>query len=308
MYEEAAAHFGNTPEVRAALRVIFDSYAANPNRFIVPDDAVSAYRDLARAIGFSAGGGPEAPPDEEGAPLDPQQAVTANRIAEAGAQFGIFGNISKGILGGLRQLSFWTMKKRARSIGEGGMHTFVSSLLANSTARVHLMGHSFGCVVMSSILGGPGGNGKLPRPVSSCVLVQGAVSLWSWGDKVKDRDTPGYFRNILQNKAIAGPIVTTRSVHDKAVGLAYPAAVALVGQAAFDPNSLPLFGGIGSFGLQGTSVAADQAMLPATGVYSFQPGKICNLECSPFIAGHSAIDGPEVAHMIWQAARQAPKG
>ena len=37
------------------------------------------------------------------------------------------GGLLGGILGPLRQLSYWTMKKRARSIGESGMHDFVAA-------------------------------------------------------------------------------------------------------------------------------------------------------------------------------------
>jgi len=122
-------------------------------------------------------------------------------------------------------------------------------------------------------------------------------------DKVKDLDTPGYFRNIVASKAVSGPVVTTRSVKDLAVGLAYPAAVALVGQAAFDASApLPLFGGVGSYGLQGTTLAQSGQLLDATGVYGLQPGKIYNLEGNQFIPSHNGIDGPQVAHAIWQAA------
>ena len=43
-------------------------------------------------------------------------------------------------------------------------------------------------------------------------------------------------------------------------------AVALVGQAAFVPNaSLPLYGGTGSFGLQGTALAQSFASLVTPG-------------------------------------------
>jgi len=65
---------------------------------------------------------------------------------------------------------------------------------------------------------------------------------------------------------------------------------------------LPPFGGIGTFGMQGMTDAQDQPMRVSTEDYSFQEGGIYNLEGSSFIAGHSAIDGPEVAHAIWQAA------
>ena len=50
-------------------------------------------------------------------------------------------------------------------------------------------------------------------------------------------------------------------------------------------------------------------MLDKTGAYRFQAGKVYNLQASRFIAkgggasgAHSDIDGPEVAHALWQAA------
>ena len=71
----------------------------------------------------------------------------------AGVAFGA-GSLG-GLLGPLRQLSFWMMKKRARTVGEGGMYQFVSQLQqAAKDTRVHIMGHSFGCIVASSICGG----------------------------------------------------------------------------------------------------------------------------------------------------------
>jgi hypothetical protein len=293
--------------ISGPLEVIFNTYAEHPSSFVAPPKVVQAYQDLAAAIGFQAGtGGASSAPDLEGAALDPQAAIQAMRIAESGVAFGRAGKgIKSGILGGLSQLSFWMMKKRARAVGEGGMHGFVASLMNRvPAARIHLMGHSFGCVVVSSILGGPGGNSPLPRPVDSAVLVQGALSLWSWAAKVKDRDEPGYFHRVLSGNAVRGPVVTTRSRHDKAVGLAYPAAVALVGQAAFDTatTNFPLYGGTGAFGLQGTGVAVSQSMLDVEGDYGFQAGRLYNLEASPFIPSHSGIDSPQVAHVLWQAA------
>jgi len=289
------------------LRTLFEAYAAQPSAIVAPPQVLQAYQDLAAAIGFQAGaGGASSAPDLEGAALDPQAAIQAMRIAESGVAFGRAGKgIKSGILGGLSQLSFWMMKKRARTVGEGGMHQFVTSLMSRvPAARIHLMGHSFGCVVVSSILGGPGGNKPLPRPVDSTVLVQGALSLWSWAAKVKDRDEPGYFHRILSGRAVRGPVVTTRSRHDKAVGLAYPAAVALAGQAAFDAATAnyPLYGGTGSFGLQGIGAAVSEPMLDVEGDYGFQAGWLYNLEASAFIPSHSGIDNPQVAHVLWQAA------
>ncbi len=306
LFEETVRDFGGSEAVRGPLKVIFDAHAQDPGASEVPPRALQAYRDLAAAIGFSGGKGSAGAPDEDGEPLDPQAALDADTLAMQ--SFGIFGAIGGGILSGLGQLSFWTMKKRGRTVGEGGMHQLVSSLQQESKAKIHLMGHSFGCVVVSSILNGPDGKGALPRPINSVALVQGALSLWSYADQVFGSSQPGYFRSVLTRGVVSGPIITTKSRHDTAVGVLYPAAVGLVQEADF-ADKLPKYGGIGSFGIQGTTVAVDRDMLDKDGDYGFASGKIHNLESSTYIAkkegasgAHSDIAGPQVAHAIWQAA------
>jgi len=306
LFEETARNFGGSEAVRGALKVIFDAHAQDPGASEVPPRALQAYQDLAAAIGFSGGKGSAGAPDEDGEALDPQAALDADTLATQ--SFGVFGAIGGGILSGLGQLSFWTMKKRGRTVGEGGMHQLVSSLQQTSKAKIHLMGHSFGCVVVSSILNGPDGRGALPRPINSVALVQGALSLWSYADQVFGSSQPGYFRSVLTRGVVSGPIITTKSRHDTAVGVLYPAAVGLVQEADF-AGKLPKYGGIGSFGIQGTTVAAERDMLDKDGDYDFASGKIHNLESSTYIAkkegvsgAHSDIAGPQVAHAIWQAA------
>ena len=68
-----------------------------------------------------------------------------------------------------------------------------------------------------------------------------------------------------------GPIVTTRSSHDTAVGRFYPLG-AQVRQQLVLGNDLPAYGGIGTFGIQGQAGAVDMPMRPATFAYGFQPG------------------------------------
>jgi hypothetical protein len=306
LFEETARDFGGSEAVRGPLKVIFDAHAQDPGASEVPARALQAYRDLATAIGFSAGKGSAGAPDEDGEPLDPQAALDADTMAMQ--SFGPLGAIGGGILSGLGQLSFWTMKKRGRTVGEGGMHQLLSALQQVSNAKIHLMGHSFGCVIVSSILNGPDGKGVLARPINSVALVQGAMSLWSYADQVFDSSQPGYFRNVLTRGVVSGPIITTKSRHDTAVGVLYPAAVGLVREADF-ADKLPKYGGIGSFGIQGTTVAVERDMLDKDGDYGFASGKIHNLESSKYIAkkegasgAHSDIAGPQVAHAIWQAA------
>src|SRR5262249_31051157 len=149
---------------------------------------------------------------------------------------------------------------------------------------------------------------SLSRKINSVALVQGALSLWSYADKVFGSSTPGYFKSVLTRGVVSGPIFTTKSKHDTAVGVLYPAAGGLPRDADID-DKLPKYGGIGSFGIQGTTIAVEREMLEKDGSYGFAGGKIYNLESSKYIAkkvgvsgAHSDIDGPQVAHAIWQAA------
>ena len=297
LIDDAVEHFGGEEALRKPIETIFQAYAENPAEKTLSPQVLEAYGALAKAIGFSAGTAGGAP-DQEGAALDPQKAVTVERRVQS---FGIGSSIKNGILAGLRQASFWTMKHRARTVGEQGMHAFVSQLQQNCDARIHLMGHSFGCIVVSSILGGTDGTTPLPRPVESAALVQGAFSLWSYADTIPDVGSPGYFHHVPGT--VSGPIITTQSRNDTAVGVAYPAAVGLVGEVAFGAGvPLPKFGGVGTWGVQGVTGAAARPLLAQDQKYEFERGRIYNLEGSSFIAGHSAIDGPQVAHALWQAA------
>jgi hypothetical protein len=301
LLDMAVRHFGSGDAVRAPLEVIVNAYLADPAAREIPDEVQRAYASLATAIGFDTGSDADGPPDQEGATLDPQAAVRAEQLAAIAASFGTFTPVKHGILAGLRQLSFWLMKHRARTVGEQGMRQFVGHLQEAGDGRIHLMGHSFGAIVVSSILGGPGGGAPLARPVSSAVLVQAALSLWAYARAIPDVGRPGYYARVLEAGAVNGPIVTTQSTHDTAVGIAYPAAVWLVNEVAFVAG-LPKFGGIGTWGIQGVPETKSLRMLDCRGEYGFEARRVYNVNGSKYIPGHCGIDGPEVAHLQWQAA------
>jgi hypothetical protein len=225
------------------------------------------------------------------------------------------------ILSPLRQLSFWKMKDRARKVGEAGVHDLVRSLLEKSPdLRIHLMGHSFGSIVISAAVAGPPQGKGLPRPVQSMTLVQGALSLWSYCSDIPyvthKRDQPptaGYFRRVMDG-GIAGPVITTRSRFDTAVGRWYPRGVRLAGQVAYAPMDLPCYGAVGSFGLRGPGLdlAPVSLLLPAEKPYELQAGRIYNFDgCNIIKTGggasgaHSDIAHREVAHLVWSAALAA---
>jgi len=301
---------GVRSDAEPLLRTIVQAHQRDAAATELPQDAKRAYANLAALAGHKSEG-PSGPPDADGTPFDP--GATFEAAAATGTDFGGEGVLG-GILSPLRQLSYWTMKKRARTIGESGMHRFVADLMnAAPNTRFHLMGHSFGCIVVSSILGGPGATQSLPRRVDSVALIQGAVSLWAFGDHVQQQSLKGYFNPWVHRAAIRGPLVVSRSIHDRAVGTLYPwASAASFADGSFDPDSdsdLPLYGAIGRFGIRGLPGVNFRPMVDAAGSYGFEAGKIYNLEASKFIAkgggvsgAHSDIDGPQVAHALWQAA------
>lgn len=304
MMAQYAQALGDTPAVRSALTQLFDELRTNAAAFALTPKMREAYLALNEALALGTDGTPGAGASDR-EPFDPDKAVQA---APDGVSFGSGG--LGFLLSPLRQLTFWTMKKRANQVGENYLHGFVARLMAECPGvRVHLMGHSFGCIVMSSALGGPGAVAPLPRPVSSCVLVQGAMSLWAYAPNIPFKDkVAGYFARVLTDGKVSGPIATTVSMHDYAVGKLYPWGAGIAGQIAYDLQNLPQFGAIGSFGICGTTAEKEPMRAPNEN-YGFKAGHIYNVEGSKYIArldgasgAHNDIAGPEVAHLIWQAA------
>jgi hypothetical protein len=310
LIEQAAERIADTPAARAALRTIFTAAGEDIAPSTLPPEVRMAYEVLDReaALGDE---GVAAAPGADREPFDPELYYRAAQ--QDPISFGAFG--TGGILSLLQQLSFWKMKDRARQFGETGGFELLTALQQavpeERNVRFHLMGHSFGCIVMSATLGGPGGRGALVRRVDSVALVQGALSLWSFCSAIPM--TPGlagYFASVVADHKVAGPLLTTQSEFDTAVGELYPCAAGVARQVVFAPSELPKYGAVGAFGIRGPGPdVLDLEMLPASGTYKFAPGKIYNLESSRYIreggglsGAHSDIAHAEVAHAVWQAA------
>ncbi len=83
---------------------------------------------------------------------------------------GWFQKLRQAVLTPLRQLTFWHGKNQAREFGERGAAKLLRAVMAASPARVHLMGHSFGTIVVSSAVRGPGKFAHSPAAAGQLAL------------------------------------------------------------------------------------------------------------------------------------------
>jgi hypothetical protein len=230
---------------------------------------------------------------------------------------GVADDVRNALLSPLRTLSFWKMKDRARSIGETGARSLLDAMQRTAPeARIHLMGHSFGCIVVSAMAAGPQrGDTLLKRPVDSLFLVQGALSLWAYANDIPyARTAKGYFHRIVAQALVRGPVVTTRSVHDNAVGRFYPLGARFKAQRLLG-ESFPEYGGIGAFGIQGVAgeiPVTDIRMKRGDTQFEVSEPGIYNIDASDVICdgsgpsgAHSDIAHPEVAHAFWASVNCA---
>lgn len=309
MVDSAAAGIADTPAAREALRTLFACALEDAEPATLPEAARKAYAVLNAEAGLG-GAGVAGAPGADREPFNAEAAYQNTRVDPASFS----GSFLSGLLSPLVQLSFWKMKARACTFGETGgaeLLARMQQLTADRKVRFHLMGHSFGCVVMSALAAGKAGIQRV-RPVDSMLLVQGAFSLWSYCKSIPSAPKDaGYFQRLMSEGAVAGPIVVTQSEHDTAVGRLYPAAAGVAGQVAMAPGEdLPKYGAVGTWGLQGAGVDAVSLQLMSTSqLLPFAAGKIYNLECSGIIkngggmaGAHNDIAHAELGHAFWTAA------
>ena len=304
--DSAAAVLADTPVVRASVRAIVDSALDDPVPASLPRGVREAYDRLDAELGLGTAG-EGAPPGDDRAPFDPEAVYQACLMEEL-ASFG--GTSFGGVLAPLRVLSFWQMKRRARVVGASGVATLVGRLQrAAPEARFHLMGHSFGCIVVSAAVTSAGSAGA--SAVSSLALVQGAMSLWSFCSAIPSApERAGSFHRVIANGLVEGPVVVTTSVYDRAVRTFYPLGASSRGQVDYPSDGLPTYGAIGTFGVRGPGIPiSDGNLRSVEDPYDLQLGVVYNLrgddvirDGSGLMGAHSDIAKPPVAHAVWQAA------
>jgi hypothetical protein len=196
----------------------------------------------------------------------------------------------------LNTTTYYTMKERAGNVGAIGINETLKAIhAAVPTARLNLVGHSFGARAVTSAAH------ATSVPLQSVSLLQGAFSHYGIATNYDGQGNNGAFQGVPGK--LVGPMVVTHTRNDKAVGIAYALASRLAHQTAAGlGDASDPYGGMGSNGAQKTPEAqADTDLLDVGGTYHFAAKKVANLKSDQFVKGHSDITNPQVAHAVYTA-------
>lgn len=202
----------------------------------------------------------------------------------------------------VRLLTVYQMKDRAGTVG-AGVGLLLQELLQTTDARLHLLGHSYGCKVMLSAICTPP---ALSRSVHSLLLLQPAVNHLCFADQVPGTTHPGGYRPALTR--VHQPILTTYSEHDFPLHNAFhwalirakdlgEAQIAAVGEP---PSRFAALGGYGPRQCQ-------ERLLPIKDVgqpYDLTPtGGVIGLDGSRTIDGHGGIQNESIWWALYEQIR-----
>lgn len=278
-----------------ALRLLLDPNQSQASQQSSDDGSAVFFRGQADVIFNRA---------SQTAIASPVPSGSASALDNTGQAAG-FGDVLSGTANAVANLlnltTYFEMKQMAGTVGKLGVAPLIDQL-ATQVERVHLVGHSFGGRLVTAA----SASCTTPK-LHSLALLQAAFSHNGFSKKRK-----GFFRSVLNDHRLKGPILVTHTKNDLAVGLAYPAAsrISRDNASAFGgPDDE--FGGIGSNGAQqledGELVSSTNRLLAVGQPYQWQPGKFHNLESSNFIKNpkggdaHGFIFVPEVAWAISRA-------
>jgi len=198
----------------------------------------------------------------------------------------------------LKPFTVWTMKDRAGKVGAFGVSKLLTALLKQSNARVHLLGHSYGCKVVMTAACYPE---TLPRKVESALLLQPAVSQYVFAQKVPKRNAPGGFIRALTR--FNQPILSTFSSHDVPLTKIFHVSVRRkddLGELQFAGDGSPSdYGALGGFGPQATAARIVDIQAPVKRYDLSIPERVIGLRSSSVIRGHGDINHPETCWALY---------
>lgn len=193
----------------------------------------------------------------------------------------------------IRLATVLQMKDRAGVVGAHGVGALLCDLLKTGAARVHLIGHSYGCKVVLSALCFQ----ELPRLVNSVLLLQPAISYLCFAENATGEEEPakpGGYRDAL--KRVEQPILTTYSPHDVPLTQFFHLAVRRPSDlgdqqiaGAPPPSRYAALGGFGPGGCE--KDCTEMHMRQVGDLYDLGSGghKICVLNGAQAIFGHGDI-------------------
>ena len=216
-----------------------------------------------------------------------------------------------GLLDGIRDLArnairgttVWMMKDRAGRVGAAGVAPLLQDLLSRSTARLHLIGHSYGGKVVLSALCAPD---ALPRKAHSMLLLQPAVSHLCFAEVVPIRNTPGGYRQALDR--VSRSIFTTFSRADVPLTRLFHLAVvrpsdlgeAQIAAAGEPPN---WFAALGGFGPRRSGEKLIDMQLPPQEYALDNATRLYGLRGDATISGHGDISNAATWWALHSAIR-----
>lgn len=197
----------------------------------------------------------------------------------------------------LRLSSVWKMKDRAGVVGSHGVGPVLRKLLAEAPqARVHLIGHSFGCkVVMSALC-----HENPPRAVESALLLQPAVSAFCFAADATGHGQAGGFHEA--SNRVKTHIMLTFSHRDVPLYRFFHLAVRRksdIGEVNIAAGTVSLYAALGGYGPQKLAVEEmriEQMRKPEEGRYALTDApKIIALNGGVLVTGHSDVVTPATA-------------
>ena len=200
----------------------------------------------------------------------------------------------------LNYVTYYQMKERAGIVGRDGLNSVLRRVRDTSpNLRLHVIGHSFGARVVTAAVVGP--DDRPSVGVSTMTLLQAAFSHNSFAEEYEPNKS-GFFRRLVGDRMVTGPVVISHTANDTAVGQAYPIASRLAGQdAAALGDENDRYGGLGRNGAQRTNEATFGELLEPGGQYQFEDGKIYNLQADKFNAHHGDVTGAQIVHAMLAA-------
>jgi hypothetical protein len=185
----------------------------------------------------------------------------------------------------LRLASVWKIKSRAGLVGRHGVGPVLADLL-ESSARLHLIGHSYGARVLLSAIA----RTKLSRSVHSLLLLQPAVNRWCFAKKVGETEKKGGYANVPER--VERPIMLTFSEHDFPLHEVFHLFVRGDNLGEFNAAAIgdtDTYGALGGYGPLGIAFTEPKALAPGE-PYELT-GEIMAVKGSVLIDGEKAIGG-----------------